>query len=134
MDRAKPRTTIPIHSPRFRLYTGNVMALIPGDSGESVLAAFKSQVETLYGPRLKCLYLFGSRARQTNSPDSDIDVALIIEGPIDVYCEIQRTSEIRAAINLDSGHSVSCVYLTPSDLASKRSPLARNIAREGKRI
>lgn len=98
---------------------------------DSVLAAFKSQVESLYGPRLKSLYLFGSRARHTNSPDSDIDVALILEGPIDIYREIQRTSEIRAAINLDTGHSVSCVYLTPSDLASKRSPLARNIAKDG---
>lgn len=100
----------------------------------TVLAAFKSQVEALYGPRLKSLYLFGSRARQTNAPDSDIDVALILDGPIDIYREIQRTSEIRAAINLDSGHSLSCVYLTPSDLDSKRSPLARNIAKEGKPI
>lgn len=115
-------------------YTGIVMAPLAVAPVDSVLTEFKSQVEALYGPRLKGLYLFGSRARQTNLPDSDIDVALILEGPIDTYSEIQRTSEIRAAINLESGHSVSCVYLTPSDLTSTRSPLARNIRKDGQPI
>ncbi len=103
-------------------------------TAEAVLTRAQQELQALYGPRLKGLILFGSRARQTHREDSDIDLAVILEGPLDAYREIQRTGLLRAAINLETGHLLSCVYLTPESLAAKNSPFSLNLAREGKTL
>ena len=43
------------------------------------LARFAVAVSAHYGSRLTGLYLFGSRARGDNRPDSDVDVAVVLQ-------------------------------------------------------
>jgi predicted nucleotidyltransferase len=43
------------------------------------LGVFSADVRRHYGGRHKGLYLFGSRARGDHSPDSDADVAVLLE-------------------------------------------------------
>ena len=50
------------------------------DSENKVLARFKEQVEHRF-PRSR-LVLFGSRARHDAEPESDMDVLVIINGPV----------------------------------------------------
>jgi antitoxin ChpS len=45
---------------------------------ERALAAFATAARRHYGDRLKGLYLFGSRARGDNTPESDADVAVVL--------------------------------------------------------
>jgi len=54
----------------------------------------------LYGDRLKGVYLYGSHARSEANEDSDIDVAVALEGPVNLAEEIPRTSELRAELSL----------------------------------
>jgi predicted nucleotidyltransferase len=46
---------------------------------EAALAQFAANVRRHYGNRLHGLYLFGSRARGDHRPDSDADVAVILQ-------------------------------------------------------
>jgi uncharacterized protein len=46
---------------------------------ERALARFLEAAQRHYGDRLKGLYLFGSRARGDFRPDSDADVAVVLE-------------------------------------------------------
>jgi predicted nucleotidyltransferase len=46
---------------------------------EAALAQFAANVRDHYRDRLKGLYLFGSRARGDNRPDSDADVAVVLQ-------------------------------------------------------
>jgi predicted nucleotidyltransferase len=46
---------------------------------EAALAQFAANVRNHYGSRLHGLYLFGSRARGDHRPDSDADVAVILQ-------------------------------------------------------
>lgn len=48
----------------------------------SALAEFTNAVREHYGERLGGLFVFGSRARGSHRPDSDVDVAVVIaDGP-----------------------------------------------------
>jgi predicted nucleotidyltransferase len=101
---------------------------------QAVLDNFKQGIQDIYGPRLKGLILYGSRARGDAEPDSDVDVVVVLDGPIDRGAENERTSYLRAAINLDTGLLVSCLYLTPDKVRSGERLLYRNIRSEGIRL
>ena len=46
---------------------------------EQALAEFAIAVRGRYGDRLQGLYLFGSRARGDHTPNSDVDVAVVLD-------------------------------------------------------
>jgi predicted nucleotidyltransferase len=46
---------------------------------KAALAELKSKLEALLGTRLKRLILFGSKARGNFGPDSDLDVAILVD-------------------------------------------------------
>jgi predicted nucleotidyltransferase len=46
---------------------------------ERLIADLQSACQAVYGPRLRALAIFGSVARGTMRPDSDIDLLLIVE-------------------------------------------------------
>ena len=49
---------------------------------KAALEDFKSRLQTQFGDKLKAVYLFGSRARGDHRPDSDADVAVILDHEI----------------------------------------------------
>jgi predicted nucleotidyltransferase len=59
---------------------------------DPVLGRLKKELQALYGPRLKRALLYGSRARGDHQPDSDYDVLVVLEGPIDYWEELKRLS------------------------------------------
>lgn len=98
---------------------------------QAVLSTFKKGLQEIYGPRLKGLILYGSRARGDARPDSDIDLVVILEAPIDRPKENERISDLRAQIHLDTELLVSCLFMTSDRLERVDSPLMLNLSREG---
>jgi predicted nucleotidyltransferase len=95
------------------------------------LGMLRPGLEEIYGERLEGLLLFGSQARGDSRADSDIDVAVVLKGPIKSVAEIERTSWLSQRINLETALLVSCVYVTREDLEGGREAIYRNIRREG---
>jgi predicted nucleotidyltransferase len=60
----------------------------------TILAELRRQREACYGERLKRVVLFGSQARGDAEPDSDIDVLVVLAGPIDSATEDKRTRDM----------------------------------------
>lgn len=56
----------------------------------SALEAFHAVLASRYGPRLKAVYLFGSRARGDYRPDSDADVAIFVDSSGQTRAELLR--------------------------------------------
>ena len=96
-----------------------------------ILTEFRRGLDLLYGPRLVELVLFGSQARNTASSESDIDVMIVLDGPVDSNDEIRRVSPLAAALSLKHDVVIFCVYLAEEAYHLDESPLLLNVRREG---
>ena len=85
----------------------------------------------MYGPRLKRVILFGSHARGDARPDSDIDLLVVLEGPVDILEEARRTSGLALRTAAERDAALSFVHLSDEEFADLRRPLVRSIRDEG---
>lgn len=98
---------------------------------ETVLKDYRAGLEALYGPRLKRLVLFGSRARGDAEPESDIDVMIVLEGPLDDWQETQRTSRLTSDVSIKYDTVIARIFATPEDYARVGRVFYENVRREG---
>jgi predicted nucleotidyltransferase len=106
------------------------------DAGLSdpILSRLKRELERLYGARLKRVLLYGSRARGDHAPDSDYDLLVVLEGPVDFWPELKRLAELSGDITWDtvrSGNPVVASFkaVTEDDI-QRRTGFMHNVRRE----
>jgi predicted nucleotidyltransferase len=97
----------------------------------TILAELRSRFDVLYGDRLVKLILYGSQARGDAKPDSDIDVLVVLKGPVQVGTEIERGSTVTAALSLEHDVVISSVYVAEDRYNQDRSPLLLNVEADG---
>ena len=85
----------------------------------------------VYENRLSKVILFGSQARGDSSPVSDIDLMIVLEGPVHVGEEIARAGELTANLSLKYDTAISCVFVSTDRYQKEQSPLLLNVRREG---
>jgi predicted nucleotidyltransferase len=100
-------------------------------SPTAVLSEYRARLEEIYGERLMRLVLFGSQAREDAEFDSDIDVSIVLSGPLDDWTETQHTTEATSEISLKYDTVISRVITTPEQFESSGMPFYRNVRREG---
>ena len=71
------------------------------------------------------------QARGDADPASDIDVLIVLQGPVHPSDEVARTGEIVAELSLQFDTVVSCLFMDESRFAERNGPLLRNVRREG---
>lgn len=96
-----------------------------------VLATLRCRFEEIYGERLVRIVLYGSQARGEAEPGSDIDILVVLGGPVNPGEEIARTGGVVADLSLRFGEVVSCVFVDEERFAHRNGPFLRNIRREG---
>jgi predicted nucleotidyltransferase len=96
-----------------------------------ILTELRRRFEALYGERLFRMVLFGSQARGDAEPGSDIDVLVVLKGPVSPCEEIARTINDVADISLEHNEVISCVFVSKEQFERERSPLLLNVQREG---
>ena len=95
-----------------------------------LLARLREQLEETYGSRLRGLYLYGSFARGNEDTESDVDVIIVLDR-INAYgAEVARTSAIVSTLSLESGLSLSRVFVSQQDWADRDSPFLANVREE----
>lgn len=100
------------------------------------LLTLKGLLEREFGDRLGGLYLFGSRARADFRPDSDVDVAVALEGQVDDLISIDdRLIDIAYPIELETGLHLQLWTLEAAALADpgahRRGRIAEAVRRDG---
>ena len=96
-----------------------------------LLAAIKQRLLNAHGCRLRAVVLYGSEARGEARPDSDVDLLVLLDGPID-YGEDLRTN-INALYDLVLALERP-ISAKPVDVAAYEAaeyPLYRNAKGEG---
>jgi len=98
---------------------------------ENILREFRGKAEELYGKRLKKIILYGSYATGKATQDSDIDLAIVLEGKVVVGREIDRLIDIITEVNLNYGVLLSVYPVSEKKYTTVNSPLLLNLRREG---
>jgi uncharacterized protein len=95
------------------------------------LNELKLGLKKLYGDRLAYITLYGSQARNEATPDSDIDILVVLHGNVEPCCEISNTGEIISKLSLQYDTVLSCLFISEKEYLNHISPLLLNIRREG---
>jgi len=98
---------------------------------QNILVELRHRFEAIYGDRMVNMLLFGSQARGDATVDSDIDVMVVLKGPVKPGDEIARTGEVSAEISLKYDVVISCIFMSAERYATGRNPLIINVHREG---
>ncbi len=96
-----------------------------------VLPWATERLQALYGPRLRHLVLFGSHARGEAHPDSDVDLLVVLDGPVESLKEARRTSGIALRAAAYQHTVLSFVHLSAAEFEDERRPLVRSAREEG---
>jgi predicted nucleotidyltransferase len=98
---------------------------------EQILTEFKNKAAKLYGKRLKDIILYGSYATGRANQNSDIDLAIVLDGNVKAGKEIDRLIDIITDINLNYSVLLSVYPVSEKDYYLLKSPLMLNMRREG---
>jgi predicted nucleotidyltransferase len=99
-----------------------------------IAAEARRNLENIYGQRLRGVYLYGSAARDQLTPDSDIDIAVILDKIPSRFEEHERTSQLGSDISLEYNTVVLFFFAEESDLEAGRFAIHRAIKDEGIRL
>jgi predicted nucleotidyltransferase len=95
-----------------------------------LLIRIRERLEATYATRLRGLYLYGSFARGEENDESDVDIIIVLDR-IDAYgVELDRTSALISALSLDSGLSISRVFVSQDHWTERDSPFLANVREE----
>ncbi len=108
-----------------------ISMVIVDERVKAAIKEFKESIEKLYGGRLKKVILYGSHARGEAREDSDIDLAIVLEGDVVPGEEIDRMVDIITEVNLKYNVLISAYPVSEEDYANVNSPLLINLRREG---
>jgi predicted nucleotidyltransferase len=99
-----------------------------------VAEAVAADLRALYGDRLVTVVLYGSQARSDAHPESDVDLAVILDDMASPWDELRLMDEVLWRRTLESGVTVSATPLSREAWEHPRRPLVRTAKAEGERL
>jgi len=98
---------------------------------QTILAELRRRFEALYGQRLAKMILYGSQTRGDARRWSDIDVLVVLKGPVRPSQEVRRTGGIVSGLSLEFDTDIQCFFMDEEHFRHGEEPLLDDVAREG---
>lgn len=94
------------------------------------LPELRARLDALYGARLVRVVLFGSYARGEATPESDVDVLVVLRGTVSAYDEAWTLAD--TDVDLMEQFGLVTGFVTISEATAARDwPLLRNVREDG---
>jgi predicted nucleotidyltransferase len=97
----------------------------------TVLTQVQQNLKQLYGEQLEKLILYGSQARGTAQPDSDIDILIVLKDVFNYSQESEKISQLIADLCLEYNVLISCAFANSEQLENHNSGFFRNVRKDG---
>ena len=84
-----------------------------------------------YGSQFQGLVLYGSMAGGQDDDSSDMDLLVLLSGPIDYFVELQRIVDLLYPVQLESNRLISAKPASVEEFETGKIALYRIAKREG---
>ena len=98
---------------------------------EELLKEIKARLTAVHGKRLRSVVLYGSEARGTAGPDSDIDVLVLLDGPVNYGRDLETNIKALYPLSLQIERPISAKPIEASEYESVECPLYQRAHQEG---
>ena len=95
------------------------------------LAAIKARLEQAYGDRLRGVVLYGSSARGEVTDMSDLDILVLLDGPVLLGTELRRIIDVLYDVQLQSDRPIHALPVDANAYEAGEFGLYRNAKHEG---
>ncbi len=100
----------------------------PDPIGLDLARQLRERLGDVYGPRLRGVYLFGSRARGDQRPDSDVDILIVLDRVDGYGLELRRSSQAVSELSLSSGVPISRLLVSEQSWLKRDRPFLSAIS------
>ena len=101
---------------------------------EAIVSAVAGELRSLYGSRLRRVALFGSWARGEATPESDIDLLVVLDEMVSPWDELRAMEPILWRYSLEHDTVVTAIPVTEQELGDPRSPALRRARDEARHV
>ena len=96
-----------------------------------LLARVKAALHAVYGDRLHGVLLYGSQARGEQIPSSDLDILVLLTGPVALGRELRTIIHALYPLQLELGRPIHAMPVDLRDYEAGEYAWYRNAKREG---
>jgi len=101
---------------------------------QELLREIKARLQAKHGDRLRGAVLYGSQARGDAGSESDIDLLVLLDGPVDYGRDLEANLEALYPLSLEIGRRISAKPVEAAEYETVECPLYRNARSEGVRV
>lgn len=98
---------------------------------QSILREIRDRLEEAYGERLRGVMLYGSEARNRATADSDVDLLVLLQGPVLYARDVETGLEAVQPLARKLSRRISVKPVDAHEYESESCPLYEEVHREG---
>jgi uncharacterized protein len=96
-----------------------------------LLQRIRDRLAVLYGDRLKRVILYGSMARGSAGPESDVDILVLLEDPVQYGVELRNIIDALFPLSMEIGRRISAKPVSITSYEKQECPLFNHAHEEG---
>ena len=88
----------------------------------TLLSRIKSRLQAVYGDRLRGVVMYGSEARGEATPDSDVDILVLLTGPVALGRELYKIIPALYPLQLEMSRVLEAFPVDEADYLREEMP------------